>query len=194
MKLRAREKTLLGLLLLIAGIQGVRLFSDSLGGGGLKLAALRKSAARQAAEGMRAGSVAELNIAVLDAKAGTTEVGRDPFRFGRARPVAREAPPPLPPGRTTHEISQQRAAERSGSEARPPDIDLSFLGSFGSPDRKIAVFSDGESIINALVGETLQDDFIVHKIGYESVDLRFVDFPDHPPERLAVGATGRNAR
>ena len=29
--------------------------------------------------------------------------------------------------------------------------------------------------------------FVVHDIGFESVDLTFVGFPDVPPERLGVG-------
>jgi hypothetical protein len=49
------------------------------------------------------------------------------------------------------------------------------------------VFSDGKTIYNALRGEILHGKFQVHAIGYESVDLTFVGFPDVPPERLAVG-------
>jgi hypothetical protein len=66
-------------------------------------------------------------------------------------------------------------------------VDVTYLGSFGSPERRIAVFSDGKTIYNATRGDTLGGKFVVHAIGYESVDLTFVGFPDVPPERLAVG-------
>ena len=65
---------------------------------------------------------------------------------------------------------------------------MRYLGSFGPRDRRIAVFEDpaGGGVFNAREGETLQGKFIVDKIGYESVDLRFVGFPDEPPRRLGI--------
>jgi hypothetical protein len=70
---------------------------------------------------------------------------------------------------------------------QPPPVDVTFLGSFGPPTRRIAVFTDGKTIYNAERGDTLSGKFVVHAIGFESVDLTFVGFPDVPPERLAVG-------
>jgi hypothetical protein len=49
------------------------------------------------------------------------------------------------------------------------------------------VFSDGETIINALQGDVLDGKFIIASIGYESVDVKFVGFPDEPARRLAAG-------
>jgi hypothetical protein len=37
------------------------------------------------------------------------------------------------------------------------------------------------------VGDVLEDQFIVSHIGYESVDIKYVDFPDLPARRLPVG-------
>ena len=90
---------------------------------------------------------------------------------------------------------QEEAAERArlaaieAAKPKPPSIELVYLGSFGPGQRKIAVFADkkGENIYNAAVGETIEGKFIVHQIGFESVDLAFVGFPDVPPHRLAVG-------
>ena len=75
----------------------------------------------------------------------------------------------------------------SAAGPQPPPIDLDYLGSFGPARRKIAVFSDGETIHNAMAGEILAGKFIVHQIGYESVDLKFVGFPEVPAERLPAG-------
>ena len=61
------------------------------------------------------------------------------------------------------------------------------MGNFGPAQRRIAVFTDGNDIINAQEGEVIAGKFIVARIGYESVDIRFVGFPQWPAQRLAVG-------
>ena len=53
----------------------------------------------------------------------------------------------------------------------------------------MAVFADeaGENLYNARAGDVLEGKFIVDRIGYESVDLKFVGFPDAPAKRLPIG-------
>ena len=51
----------------------------------------------------------------------------------------------------------------------------------------MAVLSDAEILVNALEGDVVKEKFIVHRIGYESVDLKFVGFPDAAPARIEVG-------
>jgi hypothetical protein len=70
---------------------------------------------------------------------------------------------------------------------QPPPVDVQYLGSFGSATAPIAVFTDGEEIFNVRQGEVIEGKFRVVRIGYESVDLSFVGFPDAPAERLPVG-------
>ena len=123
--------------------------------------------------------------------------GRDPFRYY-------QPPPPQPPGPTPEELAAAAAARQRAEAARaaaaadaaeaarnappqPPEFKLTYLGCFGPKDRKIAVFTNGDDIYNVLVGDVLQDHFIVSNIGYESVDVKFVDFPDLPAKRLPVG-------
>jgi hypothetical protein len=69
-------------------------------------------------------------------------------------------------------------------------VDVTFLGSFGPEARRIAVFLDGEEVVNANVGDVLKGKFIVEAIGYESADLKFVGFPDAPSRRLPAGGQG----
>jgi hypothetical protein len=141
--------------------------------------------------------VEELRVADLEPRPSVHETGRDPFRFGS---------PPAPPGPTPEEIeaARQRALAEAEARARalaaqpatpalppepqPPAVTLRYLGSFGSTRRRVAVFSDGNSIYNALEGDVLEGKFIVHRIGLESVDLRFVGFPKAPAQRLAAGS------
>ncbi len=63
-----------------------------------------------------------------------------------------------------------------------------MLGIFGPEDRRIAVLTDGKDWFqNALEEEVIHEKFIVHQIGYESVDFKFVGFPDVEPERIEIG-------
>jgi hypothetical protein len=138
------------------------------------------------------GDVVGLRLEDLEAQPGSYTAGRDPFRYG-------EPPPPPPPPPPTAEelaaeaarLAQERAlqAERAAEAARPkpPPVNLRYLGSFGTEVRRIAVFSDGQNIYNARAGDVLDGKFIVARIGYESVDIGFVGFPDEPPQRLAAG-------
>ncbi len=63
---------------------------------------------------------------------------------------------------------------------------MEYMGFFGPADKKIAVFIDGKKQINVLEGDKIQNQFIVERIGYESVDIRFVGFPDVPAKRVGV--------
>ena len=65
MTLRPREKALLGLLIVVAGVQGARLVTAALATGPLSLTATRKSAVRQAAERLTGEPVSELELATL---------------------------------------------------------------------------------------------------------------------------------
>lgn len=129
--------------------------------------------------------------------------GRDPFRYGE---------PPPPPGPTPEELEAMRAAEaerRAAEEEmekrmeeeqavaalaepprpQPPPFELTYLGSFGPEGRRIAVFTDGDGeIFNALVGDVIAEQFVLDDIGYESVAIKYLAFPEEPPQRVAIGS------
>ena len=132
--------------------------------------------------------VAELRLDALERKPASYAPGRDPFRFA---PVAQPRPKPPPPPPAAAERPPQppprRAARAQPAAPQPPPIGFVYLGSFGVPGREIAVFSDGEEILNAFAGDVLQQEFVVRSIGYESADIGYVNFPDAPAKRLAVG-------
>ncbi len=138
--------------------------------------------------------IAELRLAELEGQPRALTVGRDPFRFGPP------PPPPPPPPPTKAELAEMRRQEearrleaeeaaRLAAIPKPPPVTLVYLGSFGTEERRIAVFADaaGENLYNVRVGEIVEGKFIVDRIGYESVDLKFVGFPDEPAKRLAIG-------
>jgi hypothetical protein len=141
--------------------------------------------------------VVPLRIGDLDRTPPSFTAGRDPWRFV-------EPPPPPPPAKHVPsaaelramqeaEAARQRLAAAAAAAAaveqakpRPAQFTWNYIGSFGPPNQRIAVFVDGQKVWNAREGETLQGKFIVSQIGYESVDIRFVGFPDWPAQRLAV--------
>ncbi len=138
--------------------------------------------------------VETLRLAALEREPRDLVFGRDPFRYG---PVP---PPPPPPPPTKAQLAAQAAAaeaarlaeiERRRLDAipKPPPVTLKYLGSFGPDAARVAVFSDeaGENLYNARAGDVLEGKFIIDRIGYESVDLRFVGFPDEPAKRLPIG-------
>jgi hypothetical protein len=189
-----REKRLaMALVLVGAFFAGQRLWRMAFAGGPHRDPVARARAARG-----EPPAVLALHDERLLPVPGKLLIGRDPFRFGVPPP-----PPPPPELSAAERAELERAlalaeekrlqllAEQAAYDAipKPPAIDITYLGSFGPESRKIAVFSDGTTIHNALVGDVVNDKFIVASIGYESVDLKFVGFPDQPAERLAVSGS-----
>lgn len=91
--------------------------------------------------------------------------------------------------RRAAEEEARRAAEEADRLAaipKPPEFTLEYMGNFGPANRRIAVFTDGKKIYNLQEGGILEGKFIVARIGFESVDIKFVNFPDEPAKRLAI--------
>jgi len=193
--LGARERRLLGILAVLGAVAAVyRLWPLIIGAGRDEpdvVAAARAVSARV--------ELPELRLTERAVPPEEFAPGRDPFRFGSP-----PAPPPPPPP-TAAELEAERLRQEQAEAARraaqaaqelyartphPPAVDVRFLGSFGPKNHRIAVFNDGTRIVNAAEGEILNGKFVVYKIGFESVDLKFVGFPNEPPTRLAAGAGG----
>ncbi|MGE0641609.1 MAG: hypothetical protein AB7G12_11125 [Thermoanaerobaculia bacterium] len=201
MKLAPRERRLLQILGGIAAIALLRFLylaaspPDTGGGPGVVAAAGPRPAARpRGGQKELPTEVVPLDTDRLEIEPHDLSSGRDPFRYGPP------PPPPPPPPPTAEELERRRREEeerlRRLEEARrlalipkPPPVTLVYLGSFGPERRRIAVFTDesGENLYNARAGDVVEEKFIVDRIGYESVDLKFVGFPDEPAKRLPIG-------
>jgi hypothetical protein len=118
--------------------------------------------------------------------AGSTDSARDLFGLPdptkRPQPTATPAPPfpgdvrfvgPLPPPPPT-------------PTPHPPEIAFKFLGTFGPKEHPIAVVQQGEQVMNVRTGDTLFGKFILKKVGYESIDVGFVGFPESETRRLGI--------
>lgn len=143
-------------------------------------------------------AVAELALGSLSRIPQSLAVGRDPWRFYEPPPP----PPPPPYQKTKEELERERLAlEQAAREAairqqqaleeaarpKPPKFTFKYLGSFGPKNRPLAAFSDGKTIVNAREGDVILAKFRLAKIGYESVDIKYIEFPDEPALRLAIG-------
>jgi len=200
LSLSGRERRLLGFLGLLAALLALRVawrLIPSNGAAEAAGSAVARTGARRGADPSRPSGAIPAEIVTLRTdllEAGPTrdlEVGRDPFRFA---PLA----PPPPPGPSAEELARRRREEEERQRLaeqelvargpQPPEVDLRFLGSFGPRQRRIAVFSDatGANVYNAREGDTVDDRFVVENIGYESVDIGFVGFPDVPARRLGI--------
>lgn len=133
--------------------------------------------------------VVALHSGPLDDVPSEYEPGRNPFRFYQPPKPPPEPAPEPEPRPDPEPVEPAPAPEPQPQGPRPPPVELDFLGSFGPDERPIAVFTDGEQIHNVRLGDVIDGKFRVIRIGYESVDLAFVDFPEVPAERLPIGRT-----
>jgi hypothetical protein len=182
-----RDRQLLLLAVLVVVFVGVigRQLLPSLAGGPI-VASNRAPLAGPAGAAAAPVEIAELRLDALEHKPATYRPGRDPFRFG-SRPEPPPAPRPKPAPKRPPAPERRPPRQQEPAPPQPPAIEFVYLGSFGLPGREIAVFSDGKEILNAFAGDVLQQEFVVRSIGYESADIGFVNFPDAPAKRLAVG-------
>lgn len=130
--------------------------------------------------------LAELRLASLDVEGGEYEPERNIFIFGQEK----KPPPPPPVARPAAVARAPRPAPapRGPVKPQPPPVDVKLLGIFGPERQRIAVLTDSEGmIIDALEQDVVREKFIVHRIGYESIDLKFVGFPDVEPKRIEIG-------
>jgi hypothetical protein len=132
--------------------------------------------------------VQELKLAALDPEPDEYEIGRNLWQFYTPPPPPRPAPPPPPPRVVQAPPPPPLPVPPTGPPPVVlPTIQFRYVGSFGPRERRIAVLEEGETIINALEGDIVQEEFIVAKIGYESIFIEYKNHPDEPAQQLEIG-------
>ena len=194
-----RQKVLLGALLVLMLVVAWRQLGPRIGTGpGSRETGLGQAAVDRATRSaVDLPEVVELRLEDLEKEEDQFRPGRDPFRFGEATTVEAEieededeqAAREAAAREALRRAMEAQRSQEAGASSRPvpPDFDMKFLGSFGSRDKRLAVFSDGVEIHNVLEGGVLKGQFVIRQIGFESVDVGYVDFPNEPVIRLAAG-------
>lgn len=128
--------------------------------------------------------IVDLRLAALERQPAQYTPGRDLFRYA-PKPPPRIPPPPPPPPPLPD--SGPPPPPPPPPPPKPPPVDFQLLGIFGPDRRRIASLTDGETLINALENDVVKEKFIVHRIGLESVEIRFVGFPDSESQQVKIG-------
>lgn len=141
--------------------------------------------AREEQQALARGEVVEIDLAALEMPARAYTQGRNIFNFGQKPTVARTPPPPTPPP-TVRPTAQPVPLPPPPVAQRPP-FKLPLLGIFGPKNRRIAVFKDGDQILNVLRDGTVKDRFYLAQINLDYVDVAHEQFPDQEPQRVKIG-------
>jgi len=131
--------------------------------------------------------VPELSVKDLGPVRGTgAETDRDLFMLREPTRVPPPTPTPRPPAPGEGAFIGPLPPPPPTPTPRPPEVTFKFVGSFGPKESPIAVIQQGDQIFNARAGDTLFGKFVLRKVGYESIDIGFVGFPNAETKRLGI--------
>ncbi len=137
--------------------------------------------------------VPKLDLAALTpVPVGKVKGGRNPFIFGR-RPTPtpnltpRPTLPPRPtrPPRPTPTPWVVHTADGK-TLPPPPRFPDTYIGFFGPAEKLVAVFRRGKDVEVAPIGGTIGEKFIVRKIGFDSVTIGYVGYPEEVTTRVPL--------
>ena len=187
---RLRLIVLMGVLVALVVIVGVRLW----GGRSLVGGSARSGEIDYVARNLPPLEIDELEHGGNEASGS----GGNPFAFrAPPTPTPNLTPPPTPIPRPTMPPRATRAPRVAmGADGQPkpppPPFDREFIGYFGPPPLLVAAFRNGgeepgsSQIDVAVVGDVLDDIFIVREIGLESVLIGFVGYDPSEDTRVPL--------
>ena len=114
------------------------------------------------------------------------EADRDLFdlREPTRKPPPTPYPPPPPPGDTR--FIGPLPLPGPTPTPRPPEVTFKFVGTFGPKGHPIAVIQEGDKVYNVRAGDVLFDKFVLKSVGYESIDIGFVGYPETESRRIGI--------
>jgi len=175
-----RQRVLLGVLALLLPLVLWQYFVPLLGGVTRAGEAVQDRVGRVRGD---AGPQQVVRLHELQPEVSSYTPGRNLFRFGeRPKPT----PPPVAPPPPVTRRTPPPVVPPPPTGPQLPQVTVSLIGTFGPDRRPIAVFRNGEELVNATLGDKVSSGFMVARIGFESVDLSYVDFPDQQAVRLEI--------
>ena len=174
---RRQLALLAGLLLVLAGIvttSCVRRQTAVDSAASSNSATARSGSNRNQHTGVKSAEAVKLEALKMP-RPDPVEGDRNPFRF-RARPAPSPRPAPTG-GRATGPGSTSPPPVVAPPGATGPPIALKFIGIVDAPKQggKLAVLSDGRSVLYGHEGEVIDGRFKILRIGVESIELSSVD-------------------
>jgi hypothetical protein len=139
---------------------------------------------------VRPEDIPAIDIArISDRPAIAPNASRDLFRF--KEPPPRPPPPPVPPAPKPILAGDPRfigalPLPPPPPPPVPPAIPFQFTGTFGSARSPIAVIVEGDRLSVVRKGDVVNNRFIIRRVGYESLDIGFVGFPETETRRLPI--------
>jgi len=115
-----------------------------------------------------------------------TDPGRDLFELRDPTRPPLPTPTPAPPAPGDVRFVGPLPPPPPTPTPKPPEIAFKFIGTFGPKEHPIAVVQQGDQVLNVRTGDTLFGKFILRKVGYESIDVGFVGFPESETRRLGI--------
>jgi hypothetical protein len=119
-------------------------------------------------------------------RASAPDTGRDLFGLSEPTKRPQPAPTPAPPAPGDVRFVGPLPPPPPTPTPKPPDVAFKFLGTFGPKEHPIAVVQQGDQVLNVRTGDILFGKFILKKVGYESIDVGFVGFPEAETRRLGI--------
>jgi hypothetical protein len=160
--------------------------ADSDGGGDARTTFTRGNR-RPAAKEVSPDEVPELSVKDLGpVKGGAPDTGRDLFMLREPTRVPPPTPTPRPPAPGEIAFIGPLPPPPPTPTPHPPEVTFKFIGSFGPKESPIAVIQQGDQVFNARAGDTLFGKYVLRKVGYESIDIGFVGFPQSETKRLGI--------
>ena len=159
--------------------------TDADGGGDAR--SFVRGARRPAAKEISPDEVPPLSVKDLGPVKGSgTDSGRDLFSLREPTRVPPPTPTPRPPAPGEGAFIGPLPPPPPTPTPHPPEVTFKFIGSFGPKESPIAVIQQGDQTFNARAGDTLFGKFVLRKVGYESIDIGFVGFPNAETKRLGI--------
>lgn len=113
-------------------------------------------------------------------------IARDLFRFKEPPP-----PPPPPPRPVYIAAGDPRfigplPPPPPPPKPQPPAIAFQFTGTFGPAKAPVAAIVEQDRLVLVREGDVVDGKFIIRRVGYESLDVGFVGFPESEIRRIPI--------
>jgi hypothetical protein len=119
---------------------------------------------------------------------GSSEVSRDLFKFKEPPPPKPKPAPPAYIGPGNPRFVGPLPPPPPPPPPQPPAIAFQFTGTFGSTKEPVAAIVQGDKLILVRRGDVVDGKFIIRRVGYESLDVGFVGFPEGEVRRIPISS------